>query len=852
MRPARFAAHPVLRTLALVAALALAGCQTAEDRAEDHYRSAMALLAAGDADRAAIEFRNVFDLNGFHKEARTAYAGLLISQGKTSEAYGQYLRLIEQYPDTFEARRDLAQMAIQRGDWAEAERHGREAIRLSPEDPVARAVSLALDYRTATLDRDDAARAKTVTAAEALLAEPAPAADPAATAAPVAGLPGAPQILRRLLISDRLASPDPQSALPLLETALEAEPDALELYLLKLRLLAQAEDVPGTGALLRTMVTRFPDNDEVKASMIGWFLSQRDIEGAEAFLRAEAGGDTADPAGHSAVIQLLQAARGPDAARAEIERLLAANTGTPNADLYGALLATLDFEAGKKDEALAGMEAILAKAAPSDQTRRLKVMQGRMLEATGNAVGARARIEEVLAEDPAQVEALKQRAAWRIRTDDPGGAIVDLRAALDQSPRDPQILTLMAEAHERDGAMELAGERLALAVEVSGNRADESLRYAAFLLRDNRTQPALTVLTDARRVAPGDPRILGALARLYLAERDWGSAGDIVTALRALPQPEAQATAQEVQAAILLGQDKVDEGLSYLSTLVGNQTSGASDTHAVAMILETQVRSGRLPEARVYLDGLIRERPADGDLKLMSAGLYALAGEPGPAEDEYRALIAAEPTAETPVRLLYALLQSQGRRDDAVALVDAALAAQPQSGTLRWMKAGHLEQAGDIDGAIAIYEGLYADDSANVIVANNLASLITTHKDDAASLDRAFAVARRLRGTEVPAFADTYGWIAFRRGDLDAALEYLEPAARGLPGDPLVQMHLGLTYAALARTEDARRQLARAIEVAGPDTKLPQMAAAAAKLAELGGPLPATQEAAPAAAPAQP
>ncbi len=828
-----------LPALFLVAALMLAACDSAEERAEAYYQSGLALLAAGDEDRAMIEFRNVFNLNGFHKEARAAYAGLLVKRGQITEAYGQYLRLIEQYPDTPEARRDLAQIAILRGDWDEAERHGREAIRLAPADRISQAIGLALDYRTAALARDTDAQGKVAEAAKTFLATP----EAEAEVKP-AGLPGANQLARRLVIDQALSGPAPQDALPVIEAAITAEPEAIEFQMLKLRLLAQAEDVAGTGAQLKEMVKRFPENDEVKAAMIGWFLSQKDIDGAEAFLRAEAGEATAAPEGHVAVIQLLEAAKGPEAARAEITRLYEANTGTPNADLYGALLATLDFQAGKQDEAVAAMEGIVAKAAPSDQTRRLKVMQARMLDATGNAVGARARIEEVLTEDPAQVEALKLRAAWRIQGDDPGGAIVDLRAALDQAPRDPDILTLMAEAHERDGARDLAAERLALAVEVSGNRAQESLRYADFLMRDGRTQPAISVLTDARRVSPGDARILTALARIHLGEQAWPEAGEAAAALRALGTPEAAATAQEIQAAILLGQNRVDEGLSSLSALVGDQAgpegSGATGNRAVAMILETQIRAGRTAEARVYLDGILAERPDDGALRLMSAGLDALRGEAALAEKQYRDLIAKDPTAEPPVRLLYALLQSQGRGGEAAAVVDAALAAQPKSGTLRWMKAGQLEAAGDIDGAIAIYEALYAEDSGNVIVANNLASLITTYKTDPASLDRAFAVARRLRGTDVPAFADTYGWITFRRGDTAEALPYLELAAKGLPGDPLVQYHLGMAYEALARPEDARRQFSAALAAAGPETTLPQMAEAKTKLAALGGPLPDT------------
>ena len=53
---------------------ALSACDTAEERAEAHYQRAMALLAAGDDDRAMVEFRNVFRLNGEHVAARLAYA----------------------------------------------------------------------------------------------------------------------------------------------------------------------------------------------------------------------------------------------------------------------------------------------------------------------------------------------------------------------------------------------------------------------------------------------------------------------------------------------------------------------------------------------------------------------------------------------------------------------------------------------------------------------------------------------------------------------------------------------------------------------------------------------------------
>lgn len=833
-------ARPALSVLLLAAALALAGCQSSEERAEAHFRSGLALLEAGDEERALVELRNVFRLNGFHKEARETYAAVLMRQGRTSDAYGHYLRLIEQHPDTAPVRRDLAQIALVRGNWDEVERHGREAVRLSPDDPAVQAIAVALDYRAAALARDTAGQAAAAAAAEVLLADPAILAEQQRP-----GLPGAAQILRRLLIGHRLSGPDPAAALPVVTAAAEAEPAEFEFQRLRLQLLAQGGDTAAVGAQLRVMRERFPGNDEVKGATIGWLLAQGDTDAAEAFLRAEAGADTASPEGHAAVVQLLQALRGNDAARAEILRLRAANAGTPNADLYGAMLASLDFDEGRRTEAVAAMEAILAEAAPSEQTRRLKLSLARMLEATGNPVGARARIEEVLAEDRAQVDALKMRAAWRIQADDPGGAIIDLRAALDQAPRDPAILTLMAEAHERDGALDLAAERLALAVEISGRGAEESLRYAAFLMRDGRIPAALAVLNDARQASPADPRLLNALGRLHLSQQDWPRAEEIAAALAALPGPETRTAAQEIRAAILLGQDRLDESLSVLAGLVnslteaGDTTQADKELRAVAMIVETQVRTGRLDAARAYLEERLAERPGDRRLKLLQAGLHAVAGETAEAEAAYRALIAEDALDEAPVRLLYALLVAQDRREDAVALIEKALVSQPGSQLLRWMRAGHQEQAGDIEGAIATYETLYAEDSSNVIVANNLASLITTFRDDPESLARAEAVARRLRGSTVPAFADTYGWIAFRRGDLDTALSHLQRAAEGLPGNALVQYHLGMAYEAAGRTDEARRQFARALDLAGPNPALPQMADAAGRLAALGGPLPA-------------
>ena len=816
----RFLVLPLL----LATSLSLSACKSAKEKAEDYYQSGLTLLKQGDEDRAMVEFRNVFKYDGFHKDARKTYAGVLMKEGKIQEAYSQYLRLIEQYPDTADVRQILAEIAIRNGNWDEVERHGREAIRLAPDQPGVQAIKLALDYRTAVVANDAAARSKIADAARALLVT----------------LPGN-EVARRIVLDQLVSGPNPGDALPVLDEALKQQPDALEYHMLKFQLLAKANDVAGTGAELQAMVKLFPDNTDVKSALISWYMVQKDYDGAEAFLRQLAGADDGPADGHVALIQFLQAARSIDLARAELDKLIAANAANPaNAQLYGATRASFDFQDGKTAEAVAAMDAIVKAAAPSDQTRRIKTTLAHMLDTTGNRVGARAMIEQVLADDPANVDALKQRATWLIADDKAGDAIVALRTALGQSPRDAQILTLMAAAYERDGSLDLAGQQLARAVEVSGSAPEDALRYAQFLMRQNKPQVAESVLVNTRQVNPANPQVISALIQFYINQNQWSQAQDAVDALKALKLPDDQSHVQELQAAVLAGQNKVEDSLALLQAQVAK--GGQADL-SVAMIVQTQMQAGKLSEARAYLDGALKADPKNVGLRLLGANLDARMDKADLAEAAYRQIIAEDTKSDAAVRLLYGLLQSKGRAADATQLLDASLAVLPTSSTLRWMKASELEHDGKVDAAIAIYEALYAEDSGNTIIANNLASLITTYHEDDASLARAEVIARRLRGIEVPAFQDTYGWIALRRGNLDEAATHLEAAAKGLPQEAVTQFHLGMLYDKQGRTTEAIAQFELALSLAG-QVQLPQMAVAKTELARL--------KAAPATTPATP
>ena len=775
-----------LPLLILAATLGLASCDTAEERAQGHYERAKALLAEGDAERAIIEFRNVFRLDGNNAAARLDYANLLVERGELQEAISQFLRLVEQDWSNVAGHRQLADLALRVGDFTTAETHADRAYELDPDDPRVRALKATVDYH-------DGEHEAAVAMARGVVEE-------------------APDnlIARMVLIAERMGAGDAEGALALVDAALAIAPEDEGLHLARLAVIERTGDRAAVGEQLVRMARLFPDNDGVAVALIQWHLQAGDIDAAEPLLRARAAaqvpGTPERIAADLALAQALLETRGAAAARGELEQLIAAAADpTP----YRRVLAGLDVSQGRTEAGIAALRAIIAGAEASDERRDTQIELARILAETGDTAASGELVDAVIAEDPGHVAALKLRARRLIEADQPETAIRDLRTALNQAPQDTETLTLMAMAHEREGARELAGERLALAVEVSDSAPAESIRYARFLMQDDRIGPAEAVVAEALRRRPSDPELLTLLGRIRLGQGDWRGAGEIVDRLRALGTPAATAQAAALEAQVLNGQNRFSEAIETLEKL-------ADERPALAGIVETYVRAGDLAGARRYLEGILERTPEAPLPRLMLAGIAALAGDEAAAEAGYRALIADAPDFAPAYEGLYLLLGGAGGADAAGEVLEAGLAATGEDPRLLFLRAGRLELEGDVEGAIAVYERLYARDSTSPLVANNLASLLSSHRDDPASQERAFTIARRLRGTEVPHFQDTYGWIVLGRGEAEEALPYLEEAATALPDQPLVFYHLGVAQARLGRPEAARASLERALAAAAP------------------------------------
>lgn len=791
--------------------LTLSACDSVEERAEKNYQDALSLRAEGDVDRAIVLLRKVFSLDSNHREARLTMAELQLQRGNRPAAYRQYLRLAEQYPDDLDTRIILSEMAFFGGNWDEVERHGARVEELDPENTRVEVITLMRAYREATKEGAVAELRDMGRRAEDMLAE----------------LPEN-ALLHNIMVDHAIREQDFERALAEIDWVIANDPQNSRNYQERLRILAQLGDIDAVEAQLRDMIEIFADDPTHTATLLRFYLSRQDLDTAEEFLRERvAVADLEDPQPYLDLIWFLAELVGADAARAETEKAIANH---PKPATFQALAASMDFLEGRQEEAISALEALLEGAEPSEETQTIRISLARMLLANGNEVGARARVEETLAVDDTYAAALKMQAAWQIEADDIDAALSGLRVALDQEAGDAEAMTLMASAFARAGQSELVQEYLARAVEASGNAPAETLRFAQLLIEEENYLPAENILLSALRLARSNIDILIQLGSVYLRMEEFGRAQGVADALRRIGNETAQQAANKIEAERLNLQRGVDEALTFLEGLANSEDASLATR---VTLVQAQISTGDTESAVAAAQELKQEYPDNESLDLVLAVAHSLNGDLDMAVSIYRELLGTDPVRPSIWFELSRLHQRQGDRETAKSLIDEALTHAPEAANLLWAKASFLEQDSDIDAAIEIYEQLYAQDSNSLAVANNLAGLLATYRDDAESLERAWSTARRLRNAKVPQLQDTYGWILHRRGNSADARSYLEEAAEGLPNDPLVQYRLGQIYNALGQTDKALEQLRKVISLAGPADTRPQIETARALLQSL-------------------
>lgn len=783
----------------VVAVLGASACDSAEERAEQHFTRGVALVSEGRDSQASLEFRNALRLVGDHAASRRELGEIAERAGNLRAAMGHFRAAAESDAADVTSRTKLAAVLAAGGALDDAARYAEEALTLAPGDPdvlaTIAAVRLRSDETEAALDA----------------ARQAIAVDPRNLTA------------NTVLISERLTAGDFEGALALTEAELTHNPDDLSLNLVRLRVLGErGDDDEALGAQLERIVEISPREVSFRQALATLRAQRGDFAGAEAQLRTitEINPNQFDPIVD--LVRFIARAHGIDAAEAELFAQIDV-AGPRRRQRLRQVLADLYFQTDRRDDG----RRVLVEVADGDGDEALaaRVRLGRLAALEGNRAEAERIIAEVLAADAENAEALGLRARFALEDVRPVDAIADLRRAQESDPDSAEYLVLEAQAHELAGDRALAGERLASAVRVSNYDPTVALVYARFLRNRNEASAAESLLSETARRHPDSRDILSALASVRVSEGDLTGAGDAAEALRRLDGGEI--VAGQVMAAILSAQGRATESIDVLESLATIQQPDA----AMSALVAAYVRDGASDRAVSYLDGVIQRNPTEMRARILRAELYALTGDLAAAERALRDAALAAPESPLGHAALATLLGRLGRADEALVTIEDGLATVGAPLQLLALKGQFLELRGDFDGAIDAYAAAYEIQPDALLVVNNLASLLAEYRaDEPESMALAERVSLRLRGYELPHFQDTYGWVRFLVGDVEEAAVVLSKAAEQLPDLPLVRYHAGRATAAVGETERARGHLEAALAI---DPDFPKAASAREALAAL-------------------
>jgi len=160
---------------------------------------------------------------------------------------------------------------------------------------------------------------------------------------------------------------------------------------------------------------------------------------------------------------------------------------------------------------------------------------------------------------------------------------------------------------------------------------------------------------------------------------------------------------------------------------------------------------------------------------------------------------------------------AEGKWDDAKARLKSVLATEPENPTARqWL--GDVEATrGDTTVAIEHFRKLLETNPKNPEALNNLAYLLLAQDSN---LDEALKYAQKAAelSPESPDFADTLGWVLYRKGLYDASIQHLRRAVSQKP-NVVWNYHLAMAYAKAGQTSKAQSTLDAALR---QDPKVPE------------------------------
>ena len=772
---------------AAVALVLLAGCTGGAERQAEYLARAEQHFADGNLEKAKIDVRNALQIDGDHAEGRLLFARVHGREENFRQMYANLMLAVELDPKLVDAHNELAALLIATQAHQRGLEHAQSALSVDPENAQAHALVAAAKWRTGERD------AAIVAAERALQID--------------AGNVEAIGVLTQIYQHE-----EPELALQIIEDGIKSQDENALLKLLQISVLEGRGSVDEGARIYRELIAENDGNLYYYYRFATYLQSNGRGDEAEALIRGVVNASPEDIRLKLWLAQYLANHSDLDNAASALEEYIDKDPDSPELSLG---LAQIRVAQRRLDDAKAIYEAFSPAGDESEAAQQARGALLRIEAASGNEARTMELLEEIFEIEPENEDGLNVRARMALTEGRVDDAIADLRLGVKNNPQSVEMLSLLAQANAMDGADDLSIDNYQQILQIDPGNKQALVVLTRRALKQGENEDAINLATTALRNDPTDANAAGLLIAAFVREEQWGEA--IARTEEIKSSPGGEVLGSYLRGRIHHMRKEWPQAIAEMERAIDGEPRLIE---ALQVMVQSYVALDKRQTAVDYLTQHLETYPNHSHALELMGELSVLAEDYAGAERYFRQSIASTPKRENGFILLGQLKAAQHGMTEALDVYQQGLESNSRSIGLL-LRAGEAQQMlGKYTEAASYYETAVALRPV-AAAQNNLAMLYADHLRSDDNLNKALSMMRQHASSEVPAFQDTLGWVHYRLGNNDQAMQHIEAAIEGGLEDPAVYYHMGMVKLAHddrpQAIEHLKKALAAGVEFDGED-----------------------------------
>ncbi len=762
-----------------LAAFILFACGGAEERKAVYLEKARLSIESGNLDKARIELKNVLQIDPKDADAYFQLGKVHEQLNEYQKAYGNYLKAEELNPELLENQARLGRIYLLLANEPDKAQQKIDLI-LSKEPNNADGLLLKAAVMLRNKNTDEAVKiTKNIIAQNSGHIESV-------------------VFLASLYLRDNKI----REAINLLDTTLKNNENNEKLNQLLVLALVAAKDFERAEILYKDFVQRNPDNSASYNNLAAFYNQINDKAKAEAALRASIDNDSEDETRILTLIKYIRETRNNHTAIKELESFIDINNRLGKLRVA---LAELLIINGDKYSAVNVLQQAINDFSEEVTGISARTILAALYLSDEDFEKATEIIEDAISVSPNDPDVNFLRAKFAVYNKDLETAIISLRIVTKEMPENIEAFFLLASVYQQEGNKEQVKSILTSAYENNKTNAAALLKLAQYHLTKDIKQ-AEKIIDHYNSIKGTDYDGLSIKAAILNQNKKQSDAYEIAkTLMESYPdKPNGY-----LQAIPYYGVKK-DKKAAIL--LLENGYMNTSDNRKLLVLLTAfQVEEKKFDIVEKRIKAELISTPDDVQLKILLAKVYMVNNNAGSAVTLLNEAVAINPGIEEPYLLLSQLYQSKQNLNAVKTILVKGDANVKASLKIPLALAGIYELEGAYKKTINVYRGLYETHPGNLIILNNLASMLSDYGNDKDDLELAKTLVEKLKESNQPVFLDTIGWVYYKLGNAKTALQYLTQVVEKMPEVNVFNYHLGMAYKLSGDNAQAKTYLEKSL-----------------------------------------